>query len=374
MPDCPAAAHSVERSRVDSEPVWLTTPRLVLRRPSPSDLEDYTRLHTDPRTYTHSPLGPPTAQVCVERLQADLTSWRDDGFGYAAVVERDSGAVVGWAGLRREQREDGSDGQLVNLYYRLAHDRIGRGYGREVSRALVAWAVEWLPEPPVSAGVDQGNIASIATALRAGLTRTGLFAHPRHPPDAEPMVSFEAPAVRTVPADDAPVDELLDLWVRVNDAGGAVGFLPGASRREVTQTLESHLSEVRAERALLVAMWEPTGALLGFGFWRAPRVRGQEHIAELVRLMVDPGAQGRNLGQILLAGMVGIVRRELPGIRLLRLDYRSGLGLGGFYEAAGWAEVGRLAQAIRLEAEEFRDDVLMARRVDGTPLVPDGRR
>ncbi|OFE16839.1 hypothetical protein BA895_02700 [Humibacillus sp. DSM 29435] len=188
------------------------------------------------------------------------------------------------------------------------------------------------------------------------------------------MLAFESPSVRAVPAAEAPVNELLDLWVRVNDAGGAVGFLPAAPRREVAQALESHLGEVRAGRALLVVMREPAGALLGFGFWLAPRARGLEHLAELMRLMVEPSAQGRNLGRLLLAGMVGVVRRELPGIRLLRLDYRSGLGLGVFYEAAGWSEIGRLAQGISLGGDEFRDDVLMARRVDGAPLTPDGAR
>ncbi len=373
MPDLAENPHGSAGALSDGDLVWLTTPRLLLRRPSPADLDDYTRLHTDPRTYSHSPLGAPTAQVCVERLEADLTCWRDDGFGYAAVVERTGGAVVGWAGLRREQPEDGG-GPLVNLYYRLAHDRVGRGFGREVARALVAWGSEWLPDTPVTAAVDQGNAASTATATSAGLVRTGLWRHPKHPPDADPMVAFEAPSVRTVRVEEAPVDELLDLWVRVNDAGGAVGFVPGTPRLEVAQALESHLGEVRAGRALLVVMREPDGALLGFGFWLAPRARGQEHIAELMRLMVEPSAQGRNLGRLLLAGMVGVARRELPGIRLLRLDYRGGLGLGAFYEAAGWDEVGRLAQGISLGGEEFRDDVLMARRVDGGPLTPDGER
>ena len=373
MPDRPDTVHGAGGERSDADHVWLTTPRLLLVRPGRADLRDYTRLHTDPRTYPPSPLGPPTAQACVERLEADLTCWRDDGFGYAAVVERHGGAVVGWAGLRREQGEDGA-GQLVNLYYRLAHDRIGRGYGREVARALVAWGAEWIPEPPVTAVVDPVNAASIATATSAGLVRTGLWRHPKHPPGADPMVAFQAPSVRTVPADGVPVDELLDLWVRVNDAGGAVGFLPAAPRREVARALESHLGEVRAGRALLVVMRAPAGALLGFGFWLAPRARGLEHLAELMRLMVEPSAQGRNLGRLLLAGMVGVVRRELPGIRLLRLDYRSGLGLGVFYEAAGWSEIGRLAQGISLGGDEFRDDVLMARRVDGAPLTPDGER
>jgi hypothetical protein len=78
--------------------------------------------------------------------------------------------------------------------------------------------------------------------------------------------------------------------------------------------------------------------------------------------------QGRNLGRILLGGMVGIARRELPHVELLRLDYRDGLGLGGFYARAGWTEVGRLPRGLRLGPNDYRDDVAMARRVDGAPV------
>ena len=84
--------------------------------------------------------------------------------------------------------------------------------------------------------------------------------------------------------------------------------------------------------------------------------------------MVDPAAQGRNLGRMLLAGMVGVARRELPHVELLRLDYREGLGLGEFYAGEGWTEVGRIPRGLRLTATDYRDDVAMARRVDGSSL------
>ena len=88
--------------------------------------------------------------------------------------------------------------------------------------------------------------------------------------------------------------------------------------------------------------------------------------------MVDPAAHGRNLGRILLGGMVAIARQDLPWVELLRLDYRDGLGLGDFYARAGWAEVGRVPRGLRLSATDYRDDVAMARRVDGGPLRPKG--
>jgi GNAT superfamily N-acetyltransferase len=238
--------------------------------------------------------------------------------------------------------------------------------------------------------VDTVNAASLRTATRAGLVRVGL----RPSPDdvgGEAMAYFEGPRVRVVPP--AVVDGLreavVDLWVRVNDAGGSVGFLPGASAADVAAALDRHVHDVRAGRSLLCVLLDPEGTdaelgegpvdaeqwrdvargrLRGLGFWEHSRGFPYEHIAGLKRLMVDPSAQGRNLGRILLGGMVGIARRELPRVELLRLDYRDGLGLGEFYGRAGWTEVGRVPRGLRLSATDYRDDVAMARRVDGSAL------
>jgi RimJ/RimL family protein N-acetyltransferase/GNAT superfamily N-acetyltransferase len=348
-----------------SEPAWLTTERLVLRRPTADDLEDYVRLHTDPRTYAHSPAGMPTPEGCRERLSFDLADWERDGLGYAAVIDRASGAVIGWAGLRHKD----SDAAGLNLYYRLAYDRLGSRLGLEIARAVVAWGVEHRPEALVTAMVDEVNTASRRTAERSGLFRCGTRPA-RDDPQGEPMLYFEAPLVAAVPipAVDALRDDVIDLWVRVNDAGGSVGFLPGAPRGDVAAALDRHLEDARAGRGLLCALREPAGALRGVGLWEHALGFPYEHVAGLKRLMVDPAVQGRNLGRILLGGMVGIARRELTHVELLRLDYRDGLGLGEFYERAGWSEVGRVPRGLKLTETDYRDDVAMARRVDGGRL------
>lgn len=353
-----------------TEDTWLTTPRLVLRRPRPTDLDDYVRVHTDPRTYAHAPSSMPTPTQCVERLEADLSSWADEGIGYAAVLDRRSGALIGWAGLRAQEVEGE---RFFNLYYRLNHDRLGEGLGREIARAVVAWGVEHRPDLPLTALVDQVNAASLSTARAAGLVRIGLRRHVDRPPEDPPMVHFEAPVVEVVRAPDAVADELLDLWVSVNDAGGAVGFVAGSPRAEVAAALDAHLAGVAAGRSLLAVLRDPDGTVRGFGFWEHTPTLPYAHVAVLKRLMVDPGAQGRNLGRLLLGGMVGVVRRELPTVEMLRLNYRSGLGLGDFYASCGWTEVGRVPGGLWLGGDDHRDDVEMARRVDGGPLVGDGR-
>ena len=308
----------------------------------------------------------PTPQRCRERLDADLADWERLGVGYAAVVDRAGDTPIGWAGLRFEE----VDGPFLNLYYRLVHDRLGQGLGREVSRALVAWAAEHRPDVPVSALVDEVNAASLATARACGLVEVGTRMHRDDPPGARPMVLFEAPVVTSVAAEaiDAGVsDSVIDLWMRVNDAGGSVGFLPGAPRDSVRSALDRHLGDVRDGLSMLCVLRDPDGTLRGLGFWEHSRGFPYTHVAGLKRLMVDPTAQGRNLGRILLDGMVGIARRELPAVELLRLEYRDGLGLGTFYARAGWTEVGRVPRGLKLTETDYRDDVTMVRRVDGDP-------
>ncbi|GAB3875940.1 GNAT family N-acetyltransferase [Terrabacter terrigena] len=344
---------------------WVTTERVVLRRPRADDLDAYVRLHTDPRTYAHAPASMPTAERCRDRLAADLADWDTSQLGYAAVVDRATSAVIGWAGLRHKD----SDSCFLNLYYRLAHDRLGAGLGREISRALVAWGVEHRPEAVVTAMVDPVNTASLRTAASAGLVQVGTRSS-KDDVDGAQMAYLEAPRVRVVPPEAAEGlrDAVVRLWVRVNDAGGSVGFLPGATADDVSVALDRHLADVRAGRSLLCVLVDPGGRLRGLGFWEHSRGFPYDHVAGLKRLMVDPKAQGRNLGRVLLGGMVGIARRDLPWVELLRLDYRDGLGLGDFYEKAGWTEVGRVPRGLRLSPTDYRDDVAMARRVDSSPL------
>ena len=64
-----------------SDAPWLTTERVLLRRPTADDLDDYVRLHSDPRTYAHAPTSMPTPARCRERLSDDLADWERDERG-----------------------------------------------------------------------------------------------------------------------------------------------------------------------------------------------------------------------------------------------------------------------------------------------------
>jgi RimJ/RimL family protein N-acetyltransferase len=265
-----------------------------------------------------------------------------------------------------------ADGHL-NLYYRFDHAAHGRGYAREAAREAVALATEWLPEVPVRAVVRPGHDASLRTAGRAGLFHAGTVRHPDDRPDEDPSVVLEAPRVDRVagPLDEAGRDEVLDLWCRVNDAGGAVGFRSGASREEVASTLARHEAQMADGQALLGQLRDASGRLLGLAWWVASPTPLMAHALWLYRVMVDPDLQGRNLGRLLMAGMHRLAR-ESEGVEMVTLDYRSGSGVGGFYARCGYTEVGRVPGAIRVAPGDDRDDVIMTRRLDGKPLRAHG--
>ncbi len=165
-------------------------------------------------------------------LDGWLTTWAQDGYGYW-LAQDSAGEVVGLAGVRPA-------GDHANVAYRFAVRAQGRGLATEAARTAIATATEWL-ELPARALVAEVNEPSVATALAAGLERAGTARHPDQPAQEAPATVFEAPSVRAATAfDDTTSAQVLDLWCRVNDAGGAVGFLPGASRERVAAALREH--------------------------------------------------------------------------------------------------------------------------------------
>ena len=167
-------------------PFEQETEHLLLRRPVPEDLAAFIELHSDPRTYAHAPASMPTPEQCEQRLSSYLLDWEQFGYGYVAVEELSTGRLVGWGGVKPTPDET-----VVNLYYRLAHDALGRGYGRELAQAIMAGAREELPGHTVRATVKRHNHASMATARAAGLVEVGERRHSEDGPDDPPSVILE---------------------------------------------------------------------------------------------------------------------------------------------------------------------------------------
>lgn len=349
-------------------PPVVETPRLILRPPTPGDRDTWVALHRDPRTYGHAPHAmAQTDAEAVDVLERALQHWRERGFGVWVAQDRTSRDVVGVCGLKDV------DGAFLNLYYRLTFEHLGRGLGREMARVSAVHAIEHLPALPVRALVKDVNTPSVRTALGSGFERVGTTVLPDDLPDEPPSTVFEAPRTEALTTlDGATRAQLLDLWVRTNDAGGAVGFLPRAPLARVDAALRGHEESMQTGHTVAVVLRSAADArVVGVSFL----VRGTnpllDHTRSVYRVMTDPSSRGRNLGRLLMAGTHRVARGA--GVEILTLSVRSGTGLSRFYEACGYAESGRVLGAIRVAVGDERDDITMTRRLDDRHLTPDPR-
>jgi len=136
----------------------LETPRLLLRRWRPDDLDTLARWHVDPELMRH--MGKPS--FTREEVEADFRRfeqhWAEHGFGLWAAEEKASGELVGRAGLayHRVWSNDPEVGWLIDRPWQ------GRGLATDAGAACVEYALGEL-------GFER--VVSICTAENAASRR-----------------------------------------------------------------------------------------------------------------------------------------------------------------------------------------------------------
>jgi len=149
-------------------PLPIETERLLLRRFDPErDSEPMLAVYGDPEVMRFIPGGPFAGLGAVRaRLDRYAQEHEGRGFSFWAVVERESGEVVGDAGFGVFP-ETGD----VELGYTLRRDRWGRGYATEASRACLEAGFAHLDPARIVAVVDEENPRSFRVAEHLGMVR-----------------------------------------------------------------------------------------------------------------------------------------------------------------------------------------------------------
>ncbi|MBH5336339.1 GNAT family N-acetyltransferase [Streptomyces pactum] len=151
-------------------------------------------------------------------------------------------------------------------------------------------------------------------------------------------------------------EEIVQLWTRVTNADGAVGFVPPVTPDDVRPVADAQAAAVAAGEMRMVAAYRG-GALVGTAYLKFNDHRLMRHWAWVVTVMVDPGLQGGGHGRRLMREVIETGRDA--GLDALRLGVRGGRGVERFYEAVGFKEIGRQPDAIRVGDGELRDDIMM---------------
>ena len=176
-----------------------------------------------------------------------------------------------------------------------------------------------------------------------------------------PELTTSSTVVRLAQVAAGTRSQLLDLWVRVVNAGGSVGFIAPVTAEQVGPVLDWWLARVATGECALVRLEVDGFDPAGFAFLETPRKPHMRHWASVTCLQLDPDLQGRGLGRALVEAVHEAAR--VQGLEALRLQARGGEGLETFYARCGYREIGRYPRAIRLGPGDDRDEVLLYREL-----------
>jgi RimJ/RimL family protein N-acetyltransferase len=157
-------------------PLPLETERLSIRAFDAADVDAMAAVYGDPEVMRHVCLGVLDRDATAVLLDGYRRAQEERGFSTWAVVEKESGGVVGDVGFGVYEPSGEPE-----LGYTLAAAFWGRGYGLEAARACVDAAFAHLPHRRLVAKVEVENERSLRLAERLGMRRVGTISVDGHP-------------------------------------------------------------------------------------------------------------------------------------------------------------------------------------------------
>jgi ribosomal-protein-alanine N-acetyltransferase len=141
----------------------LETERLVLRRFTENDVDAVFALRSDAEMmrFIRAPQG---RQESVNWLRLVSSLWESDRIGFCAVVEKASGALIGWCGLWR-LKETGE----TEIGYAIAREFQGKNLATEAAGAFLAYGFETLKLDKIVAVAAPENTASRRVMEKLGM-------------------------------------------------------------------------------------------------------------------------------------------------------------------------------------------------------------
>lgn len=152
----------------------LETARLVLRAHDGNDLEAVYAMWSDPQVVRLITGKPSTHEECWVRILRYAGLWPTLGYGYWAVVDKESGRFIGDVGIADFRRE-----MSPPLYaapeagWALIPAAQGKGFATEAMQAVLGWADRNLDAARVTCMLDESNAPSVNVARKCGFARYG---------------------------------------------------------------------------------------------------------------------------------------------------------------------------------------------------------
>jgi RimJ/RimL family protein N-acetyltransferase len=147
--------------------IFLETKRLILKTAELSDLDMLVALRSDFEIMKNTGYGgTQTKEEVREYLDFAISYQEKHRIGFCLVFEKESGNFIGEAGLFHLLFDDSQP--EIELGYHLYKKFWGKGYGTELTKALIRWGFQHLSVNKLVSTTYPDNVASQKVLKKAG--------------------------------------------------------------------------------------------------------------------------------------------------------------------------------------------------------------
>ncbi len=152
--------------------IIVETERLLLREVDLADAEGFYLMDSDPAVARY--VGGKTVESlekCREVILYVQEQYRLFGIGRWSVLLRETGAFIGWCGMKRMLGTNvNGQSDFIDVGYRFQQRHWGRGYATEAALACLHYGFEKMALPEICAFTDVHNDASRHVLRKIGLS------------------------------------------------------------------------------------------------------------------------------------------------------------------------------------------------------------
>ncbi|KMQ65463.1 GNAT family acetyltransferase [Chryseobacterium angstadtii] len=157
----------------------IETQRLILRKLEETDMERMFLLDSDPEVMKYIGVPPLTERhESLNVINMIRKQYEDNGTGRLAVIEKETGLLIGWSGLKLLTEEINGYKNVLDLGYRFVPESWGKGYALEAAKASLDLGFNEMNASTIYAHAHSENAGSNHILKKLGFEKTGEFVEP----------------------------------------------------------------------------------------------------------------------------------------------------------------------------------------------------
>ncbi|UEQ78587.1 MULTISPECIES: GNAT family N-acetyltransferase [Chryseobacterium] len=153
----------------------LETERLILRKLEDADFERLFLMDSNPEVMEYLETPATTVEDSKKMIRTIQKQYEENGVGRLAVIEKESGLMIGWSGLKLLRQPVNGYVNTLDLGYRFIPEFWGKGYAWEAAKASLNYGFRTLNAETIYAYANTGNTGSNHILKRLGFENKGEF-------------------------------------------------------------------------------------------------------------------------------------------------------------------------------------------------------